>query len=108
MHEPSTRLVMAGCRNSCRAPPASELLTQQIFTSAKISSGDPAKRLVASTPDAKALFESDQRFQRTPCIIKTVRVLPLLVVPCHAAKHAMIARLANPVGSACAVVLASE
>ena len=68
----------------------------------KINSDDTAECLVASTPHAETSFESDERLRPTAWATKTVRVVQLLIVPRHAAKHAMTARLANPTGSASA------
>jgi hypothetical protein len=63
---------------------------------------DTTERRVASTPHAEASFEPYKRLRRTASATKTVRVIQLIIVPRHAAKHAMTARLANPAGGACA------
>jgi hypothetical protein len=68
----------------------------------KINLDDTVQCLVASTPHAEASFESDERLRRAAWATKTVRVVQLLIVPRHAAQHAMTARLANPTGSASA------
>ena len=70
------------------------------LTRMTINSDNTAECLVASTPHAEALFESDERLRRAACATKTVRVVQPLIVPRHAAMHAMTARLANPTGSA--------
>lgn len=75
-------------------------------TGVNIGLDDTGKRLVASAPHTEAPFESGERLWRTARATKAVRVVQLLVVPRHAAEHAMAARLANPTSSACTAAAA--